>query len=127
MPNTTTNTAKNALTNTMKPLYFSALIFPGLGQFYLKTYIRGLLFTMVAAVGFAIIMEATFSIMMVIANDIEEGRQRLDVNSLALVIKESLTVFEDPTIITAKLAFLASWILSSLDAYITIKRHPDSA
>lgn len=112
---------------TMKPVYFSALIFPGLGQFYLKNYIRGVLFSVVAVISFAIIMEATWSMMMVIANDIEQGRQRLDMNSLTLVIKESLTVYEDPTIIIAKIAFIASWIMSSLDAYVTIKRHPDSA
>lgn len=117
----------NVMKKTMKPVYFSALIFPGLGQFYLKSYIRGVLFSVIAVISFAIIMEATWSMMMVIANDIEQGRQRLDMNSLTLVIKESLTVYEDPTIITAKIAFIASWIMSSLDAYVTIKRHPDSA
>jgi TM2 domain-containing membrane protein YozV len=117
----------NVMKKTMKPVYFSALIFPGLGQFYLKNYIRGVLFSVVAVISFAIIMEATWSMMMVIANDIEQGRQRLDMNSLTLVIKESLTVYEDPTIIIAKIAFIASWIMSSLDAYVTIKRHPDSA
>ncbi|MFT6968455.1 MAG: TM2 domain-containing membrane protein YozV [Cellvibrionaceae bacterium] len=117
----------NVMKKTMKPVYFSALIFPGLGQLYLKSYIRGVLFSVVAVISFAIIMEATWSMMMVIANDIEQGRQRLDMNSLTLVIKESLTVYEDPTIIIAKIAFIASWIMSSLDAYVTIKRHPDSA
>ena len=117
----------NAMKKSMKPVYFSALIFPGLGQSYLKSYIRGVLFSVVAVISFAIIMEATWSMMMVIANDIEQGRQRLDINSLTLVIKESLTVYEDPTIIIAKIAFIASWIMSSLDAYVTIKRHPDTA
>jgi TM2 domain-containing membrane protein YozV len=116
----------SAMKSSMKPVYFSVFIFPGLGQFYLKSYIRGVVFGVVAVIGFAVIMEATWSMMMVIANDIEQGRQRLDINSLTTVIKESLKVYEDPTIITAKFAFITSWILSSLDAYVTIKRHPDS-
>jgi TM2 domain-containing membrane protein YozV len=107
---------------SMKAVYFSALIFPGLGQFYLKTYIRGMLFSIVAAIGFFIIMEATWSLMMGIANDIEQGKQQLDISSLSLVVTESLKVYEDPNIIIAKVVFLASWIISSIDAYMTTKR-----
>jgi TM2 domain-containing membrane protein YozV len=114
------------LKNSMKAVYFSALIFPGLGQLYLKNYIRGIFFIVVAGIGFIIIMEATWSLMMVIANDIEQGRQRLDINSLTLVIKESLNIYDDPRIISAKFAFLASWIISSVDAYITLKRQPET-
>lgn len=111
-----------AMKSSMKAVYFSALIFPGIGQFYLKTYIRGILFSVVAAIGFFIIMEATWSLMMGIANDIEQGKQRLDINSLTLVVRESLKIYDDPNIIIAKIAFVASWIISSIDAYLTTKR-----
>ncbi len=111
----------------MKAVYYSALIFPGLGQLYLKNFIRALLFIVVAAIGFIIIMDATWGLMMNIANDIEQGRQSLDINSLTLVIKESLNIYDDPKIITAKFAFLASWIISSIDAYITVKLQRDAS
>jgi len=107
---------------SMKAVYLSGLLFPGVGQFYLKTYIRGLLFSIIAAIGFYIIMSATWELMFAIANDIEQGKQRLDINSIVLVVRESLNVYQEPTILTAKIAFIASWLISTLDAYLTTKK-----
>ncbi len=107
---------------SMKAVFFSGLIFPGFGQFYLKTYIRGLLFSIVASIGFYIIMSATWELMFEIANDIGEGKQRLDFNSIMLVVKESLKIYQEPTIFMAKIAFIASWLISTLDAYLTTKK-----
>lgn len=107
---------------SMRAVYFSGLIFPGIGQFYLKAYIRGFLFSIIAATSFYIIMNATWELMFAIANDIEQGKQRLDFNSIILVARESLSVYEEPNIFIAKLAFMASWLISTLDAYFTTKR-----
>jgi TM2 domain-containing membrane protein YozV len=127
MPNKDKGTMQSTTKSLMRPVYLSALIFPGLGQLYLRNYIRGILFCIIAIIGFVIIMETTWSMMMVIAIDIEQGRQRLDINSLTLVVKESLKVYENPAVVAAKFAFISSWILSSLDAYVTVKRYPNSA
>ncbi len=112
----------NTNKQSMKAVYFSGLIFPGVGQFYLKNYIRGLLFSITAAIGFYIIMSATWELMFAIANDIEQGKQRLDINSIMRVVRESLKIYQEPTIFTAKIAFIASWLLSTLDAYLTTKK-----
>lgn len=111
---------------SMKPVYLSVFVFPGIGQFYLQTYIRAILFTLVAGIGFYIMMEATWHLLIGIANDIEQGKQALDINSLTLVITQSLEIYKDPTIMIAKIAFMASWITSSVDAYLTIKRQARS-
>ena len=107
---------------SMKALYLSGLVFPGIGQFYLKTYTRGLLFSLVAAIGFYIFMEATWQLMQTIANDIDQGRRQLNISNLTLVLKQSLQAYHEPDVLMAKIAFGGSWLASMFDAYITTKK-----
>lgn len=105
-----------------KAVSLSAFIFPGLGQFYLKQYIKGMLFTAVAAVSFMIIMSATFSIALSIAHDIETGKITLGTIDIKAISQQVMDVFKQPNLVIAKFTMIASWFISSIDAWLSGKK-----
>ncbi|MGH1441511.1 MAG: hypothetical protein ACRBBR_15455 [Cellvibrionaceae bacterium] len=105
-----------------KAVSLSAFLFPGLGQFYLKQYIKGMLFTAVAAVSFMIIMSAAFSIALSIANEIETGKITLGKIDIKAISQQVMDVFQQPNLVTAKIAMIASWLISTVDAWLSGKK-----
>lgn len=105
-----------------KAVSLSAFLFPGLGQFYLKQYIKGMLFTAVAAVSFMIIMSAAFSIALSIANEIETGKITLGNIDIKAISQQVMDVFQQPNLVTAKIAMIASWLISTVDAWLSGKK-----
>ena len=102
---------------SVKAASLSAFLFPGSGHIFLKCYVRGIIFIVVAGAGLVLMMEAAFVIALTIANDIEEGKAALDINSIRSVVKQSLLAYESPSLLGAKWAIIASWVASTADAY----------
>jgi len=105
-----------------KAASLSAFLFPGLGQFYLKQYIKGMLFTAVAAASFMIIMSVAFSIAFSIANDIETGKTTLANIDIKAITEQVTDVFQQPNLVTAKIAMIATWFVSTVDAWLNGKK-----
>jgi TM2 domain-containing membrane protein YozV len=106
------------MTNTAtKAACLSAFIFPGCGHFYLKCYLRGVIFMAIAIFALIIIMQTVFAIAFDIAQDIERGVIPFSLDIIFNLVKEALAIYEDPDLIKAKIAMVASWAVSSIDAY----------
>ena len=109
-----------------KAASLSAFLFPGMGQFYLKKHTRGALFFIVAAIGFMMMMVAAFSIALSISEDIQLGRvtlnSLLNSNGIKELAQRIMNVFQEPQLIYAKTAMIASWIISTLDAWLSGRR-----
>ena len=100
-----------------KAASLSAFLFPGSGHMFLKLYVRGIIFIIIAGIGLFLMMEAAFSIAWTIANDIEQGKVAFDINSIRSVVEQTMGVYKDPSLQGAKWAIVISWIISTLDAY----------
>ncbi len=105
------------MTSAKKAAYLSAFFFPGSGHVYLKCYLRAAIFIIIAAIGAYLVMSATFSIVWSVANDIEQGKVSLSPDLLMDTVRQSLTVYEESTLVTAKWAIIGSWLVSVIDSY----------
>jgi len=113
------------MNKTTKAVSLSAFLFPGLGQLYLKQYIKGSFFTIIAAVGVIMLLPSLFKIMPEIfniansiANNIVLGKT-VDIQATLNSIKKEAAVFQTPNLVLAKIAMIASWFISSIDAWLS--------
>jgi TM2 domain-containing membrane protein YozV len=101
-----------------KAASLSAFLFPGVGQFYLKKYSKGMLFAAIAFIGFMMIMSAVFGIALSISEDIQLGKIALDSGSIQSLTQQVMAVFQEPSLVNAKIAMIASWLISTIDAWL---------
>lgn len=109
----------------LKAALFSALIFPGAGQFLLKKYISAVYFAVFAGVGLYLL----FSNLMEIAQDIIDKAQRGEVtNNLATILElvnlQLATAIESFT--PALIILLVAWIVSVMEAYRVAKKEENT-
>jgi len=117
--------SKKRMNKTTKAVSLSAFLFPGLGQLYLKQYIKGSFFTIIAAIGVIMLLPSLFKIMPEIfniansiANNIVLGKT-VDIQATLNSIKKEAAVFQTPNLVLAKIAMIASWLISSIDAWLS--------
>jgi TM2 domain-containing membrane protein YozV len=100
-----------------KAACLSAFVFPGSGHFFLKCHLRGILFATIAAIGLFLIMQSAFAIAWDIAQDIEHGKIPFNISSIRSVVQKAMTIYNEPSLMMAKSAIIASWSVSTIDAY----------
>jgi hypothetical protein len=101
-----------------KAALMSALIFPGCGHFYLKSKLKGALFTLFS--GGCLYVLITFAVK--IANDISDkilsGDMPLDISSLMADISSQLNGSASETPHIASLLLLGCWGIAIIDSFI---------
>lgn len=101
-----------------KAALLSGLVFPGLGQFLLKRYLRGTALVTVALVALYILITNIIEITIVISNKIIAGEVALDANTISVIITELHAGSEAQLINAATMAIIISWLLAIIDAYL---------
>jgi len=101
-----------------KAALISAFVFPGCGHFYLKSKLRGTIFTLFSAGCLYVLM----SFAVKVANDISErilsGDIALDVSSLMAEINSQLNSSGSDALHVASLLLLACWGIGIIDSFI---------
>lgn len=101
-----------------KAALMSALIFPGCGHFYLKSKLRGAIFTLFSAGCLYVLI----SFAVKVANDLSErilsGDIALDISSLMAEISSQLNGSGGDAPHVASLLLLACWGISIIDSFI---------
>lgn len=101
-----------------KAALISALIFPGCGHFYLKSKLRGAVFTLFSVGCLYVLM----SYAMKIANDISEriisGDIPLDIGSLMAEISLQLNGSAGEPAHIASILLLSCWSIAIIDSFI---------
>jgi hypothetical protein len=106
----------------VKAAIFSAFLFPGWGQIYLKNYKRGIVF--ILPVLFCIISLCWVIIRVAIniikASHLKQG----DVNLQAVlkIVTDSMTILNSRYIVFILLPIFVLWIISIVDAYLLGKK-----
>ncbi|HQM46469.1 MAG: hypothetical protein KBA28_04695 [Syntrophaceae bacterium] len=105
------------MNKAVKSALFNALLFPGWGQFYLRSFKRGLLFLLPTLFGMLAIvwMVIQAGITVIKAAPFQKGAfQFRDVFAVALNAFQTLNLFN---LLLMVLLISALWVLSIIDAY----------
>jgi hypothetical protein len=94
----------------------SGLVFPGVGQLYLKRIARGSMLALCAAIAMYIVVDAAVAMALQVAQSIEAGDVALDAGAIeALVARRSAGAGSLASL--AQYLFLALWVVGIVDAY----------
>ena len=99
-----------------KAALFSALIFPGAGQFLLKKKALGCGFAISAGVAIYYIMSSMMTLALSVTEQVINGDMALDENAIQSMLGAQ-SANATSGIDTAWIIFLVIWVLSILDAY----------
>jgi len=95
----------------------SALVFPGVGQLYLKRRRRGWLFVLVALVAVLVFMAPIMELVMRISDEIASGKLPYDPIAIAMRLEDGRQP-STPLQSVAPLVMVVSWIASTVDAWL---------
>ena len=104
------------MTRSTKAALLSGLVFPGAGHFYLRKYVRGILFASVAAVLIYLISVAAWDAAYDIMGQIQSGDVPADVESISEVLTNHAQGSEE-SMSVATTALLVLWVIGIVDAY----------
>lgn len=102
---------------SIKAALFSGLIFPGVGQFSLKRYARGLIFFVPAISSLAYMLDNSMRKAFAIMDQIERGEVPLDPDAIANLISATASSSESLMLASAQWIIIACWMISIIDAY----------
>ncbi|MEJ2532302.1 MAG: hypothetical protein P8Y92_10925 [Halioglobus sp.] len=104
-----------------KAALLSALIFPGVGHFYLGLYRRGTALALAAAVSLYFAVVNALEVARAVLQQIEAGQLPPDLLTLTQSVMAQMQHL-GPSIRIASLAFLACWVIGILDAHRAAER-----
>ena len=102
---------------SVKAALFSGLVFPGVGQFSLKRYARGLIFFAPAMASLAFMLDHSIRKAFSIVDKIERGEVPLDPDAIANLISATSSSSESLMLAAAQWIIILCWIISIIDAY----------
>jgi hypothetical protein len=101
-----------------KAALMSALIFPGCGHFYLKSKLRGAIFTLFSAGCLYVIITYAVNIANDISDKLLSGEIPLDISSLMAEISSQLNGSASDISHIASLLFLGCWGIAIIDSFM---------
>ena len=100
----------------IKAALLSGLVFPGLGQIYLKRYLHGLFFIVLVVSGLAVIVAIATAAALESLNATQGQGRTIDMNTIAnLAAAQQNSIYCEVIL----LLIVCCWILSIIDAYKT--------
>lgn len=99
-----------------KAALLSGLVFPGVGNLYLKRWLSGILLAGVAGYALYTIVTVVMRIALDLSAKIESGAVPSDIDSVTLLVSEQLKAVEHLTNI-ASLTLMVCWIVGIVSAY----------
>jgi hypothetical protein len=100
-----------------KAALLSGLLFPGIGQFVLKHYLRGSVLVLVALVALSVVVTRVFQRALTIVDRINSGEIPVDTAAIAEMVSNSASAADGRTETVALLVLGACWLIGIIDAY----------
>jgi TM2 domain-containing membrane protein YozV len=105
-----------------KAALFSALLFPGWGQFYLKRFKRGLVFIMPVLIGTLALVWAIVQVGITIIKAAPFKKETVQLANVIQVTVDALKTIDFYYFLFILCSIAALWILSIIDAYLLGKK-----
>ena len=103
------------MNNALKAALLSGLVFPGMGQIFLKSYTRAAVIIIAVLAGLAIIIVEAVQLGLAIMEKIASEGGAMDMETISDAARQAVTSF-----LTMNLGFLVIilfWIIGTVDAY----------
>jgi urease gamma subunit len=105
------------MTNAIKGVLFSALVFPGLGQIALKRYQRGVVLMLATVAGLVVIVANATREARRILETIESGGGVIDQDAMSRAIAQSTAWSDNLAFNLLLFAITLCWVYAAVDAY----------
>lgn len=110
------------MTNAVKAVLLSGLVFPGLGQLVLKYYKRGVALTLATFVCFYVLIEGAVQQALAIVDKIDLSSGVVDEKVITAAVSEAGKTSDTVAIKLVVWALLIIWVIGIVDAYVIGKR-----
>jgi len=100
-----------------KAALLSGLIFPGIGHFVLKQYLRASVLMLIALVALSVIVTRTFQQALTIVDRINSGEIPADTVAIAEMVSNSTSAADSLIDNIALIVLLACWLVGIVDSY----------
>ncbi len=101
----------------IKAALFSALLFPGWGQIYLKKYKRGILMMLPVVAGIIAITWATVQVAITVIKAAPLKKGEVDISAVVNLTNSSIKALDFYYILLSFLLIIIPWVFSTIDAY----------
>jgi hypothetical protein len=108
--------------NAAKAALFSALLFPGWGQFYLKRYKRGLVFVLPVLAGTLALAWAVVQVVITIIKAAPLKKGTFQIGNVLQMTADAFKALDLFYFLLIVFLLLLFWILSIIDAYLLGKK-----
>ncbi len=105
------------MSNVIKGVLFSALIFPGAGQIILSKYIRGAFFSAVAFLSGLLCVTAIVRQAVVMLQDLVAAGEVATIPKVMLIVTEASTTASSLFLKVSFLILFCCWLISIVDAW----------
>jgi TM2 domain-containing membrane protein YozV len=106
----------------VKAAIFSAILFPGWGQIYLKRYKRGIAIILPVLAGIIYICWSLIQVAISTIKAAPPQKGSVDINTVLKLTNDSLKTMDSTTISFITLIIIGLWIYSIFDAYLLGKK-----
>lgn len=101
----------------MKAALLSAFVFPGVGHFLLKKYIRGAVLAGTAIAGLYLLIAKTVEMALQVTEKIQSGEALLGAATITELVSEQATATETQLLNIAAAVLIISWLVGIVDSY----------
>jgi hypothetical protein len=105
------------MSKSLKAALLSAFIFPGVGHFFLKKYVQGLLLAGIATVCLYLLLVTTIAVAQEISDKILSGEISMDIVRITEAISIQLANSSIQQINITTSLFFICWLVSIIDSY----------
>jgi hypothetical protein len=105
-----------------KAALFSALLFPGWGQIYLKKYKRGILIIVPVVAGIIFFTWAIVQVAIRVLKAVPIKKESVDFSAVVNLTVSSIKGLDFSYLLIISLAIIFLWIFSVIDAYLLGKK-----
>ena len=105
------------MTKSTKAALLSGLVFPGIGHFVLKQYVRGSILMLVALIAMSAIVRIVFQQAQAIVDRVVSGEIPLDTAAISTLVAEPSNDSDGFITSVSWTVFLACWLIGIIDSY----------
>ena len=105
------------MTKSTKAALLSGLVFPGIGHFVLKQYVRGSILMLVALIAMSAIVRIVFQQAQAIVDRVVSGEIALDTAAISTLVAEPSNDSDSFITSVSWTVFLACWLIGIIDSY----------
>ena len=105
------------MTESTKAALLSGLIFPGVGHFVLKCYLRGSLLMLPALIAMSAIMKIVYQQAQAIVDRVVSGEIALEAGAISELVANSSNDSDSLIPNISMLVFLACWLFGIVDSF----------